>query len=215
MKRIFTWGSFALIVVLIVWGMIAAANKAERESAGVASVDQVTATDWIKGATSSPVTIIEYSDFQCPACAAYFPLIEKLIAENTNVRFVYRHFPLQQHNNAMPASRATEAAGNQGKFWEMYSMIFETQPEWESVSDAKAVFSGYAQKIGLDMTKYATDVESKEVDEAINADIKSGIKSGVNSTPTFYVNGKKINNPREYEEFKKIIDDAATTAANS
>ncbi|MEK7463681.1 MAG: thioredoxin domain-containing protein [Patescibacteria group bacterium] len=216
MKRIFTWGGFIVVIGLIVWGMVAASNKAERESAGVAAVDQVTDTDWVKGAaTSSLVTIIEYSDFQCPACAAYFPVMEKLVAENPFVRFVYRHFPLPQHGNAIPASEAAEAAGNQGKFWEMYGMIFETQTEWESVTDIKPVFSGYAKKLGLDMAKYAEDVDSKEVSDAIDADIKSGLKAGINSTPTFYVNGKKISNPQGYEEFKKIIDDAAAAATNS
>src|SRR5688572_3908008 len=110
-KRILTWGAFVLVVALVVWGMIAAGKKAEKENANVARVDEVTSTDWIRGATSSPVTIIEYSDFQCPACAAYFPIVEKLVAENSDkFRFVYRHFPLSQHANAVPAARAAEAA---------------------------------------------------------------------------------------------------------
>ena len=88
-KRIFTWGAFILIIGLIIWGMIAAANKAERESAGMAPVDAVTATDWVKGNASSTVTLIEYSDFQCPACAAYFPVIEDFYSKNsTSFKFV-------------------------------------------------------------------------------------------------------------------------------
>ena len=213
-KRILSWGAFILVIILIVWGMIAAANKAKRETAGIAPVDQVAATDWVKEATSSPsVTLVEYSDFQCPACALYFPVVEKLLAEKGDkVRFVYRHFPLPQHGNAIPASQASQAAGNQGKFWEMYAMLFETQTDWENAANAKAIFSGNAAKLSLDMTKYAIDVESQANLDKINNDTKSGLKAGVNSTPTFYLNGKKIT-PNDYEEFKKLIDEAA--AANS
>ena len=215
MKRIATWGSFLLIIILIVWGMIAAANKAERESAGLAPVDGVTATDWVVGTTTAPVTIVEYSDFQCPACASYFPVVEQLLKEKGDaVQFVYRHFPLSQHPHAVPASQAAEAAGDQGKFWEMYRMIFETQTEWEALTDAKPVFAGYAKKIGLDMAKYVIDVESKENLDKINGDVKSGLKAGVNSTPTFYLNGKKVI-PQNYDDFKKLIDDAAAAAKNS
>jgi protein-disulfide isomerase len=214
-QRIITWGSFVLIVGLIIWGLIAAANKAEREQAGVAPVDEITSSDWVKGATSSLATLVEYSDFECPACATYFPLVEQLLLEKEGkVKFVYRHFPLQQHLAAIPAAMAAEAAGDQGKFWEMYTMIFETQSEWAGTGDAKAVFAGYAEKIGLDMAKYAVDVESEENREKVNADLKSGLKAGVNSTPTFYLNGVKIS-PRTYEEFKDLIDKAAQPTTNS
>lgn len=215
-KRIITWGGFIVVVILIIWGMIAAGKKANKETQNVASAGEVTATDWIEGATSSPVTLIEYSDFQCPACYAYFPLVQKLIKENPGeVRLVYRHFPLPQHGNAMPAAEASEAAGNQGKFWEMYEMLFTTHDDWENATNTKAVFTGYAEKLGLDMKKYAIDVDSKETLDNVNADLKSGLKAGINSTPTFYLNGKKINSPKGYEEFKKLIDNAATTTKSS
>lgn len=214
-KRILTWGGFILIIVLIVWGLIAAANKAEKENAGLASVDEITATDWVKGATSSSITLVEYSDFQCPACATYSPVIEQLLAEKgAQFRFVYRHFPLPQHGHAIEASQAAEAAGEQGKFWEMHKILFETQKDWESSVDAESIFAGYAQQIGLEMAKYAVDVKSEENLEKINNDTKSGLKAGVNSTPTFYLNGTKIT-PNSYEELKKLIDDASATPANS
>jgi protein-disulfide isomerase len=209
-KRIFTWGTFVLIIGLIIWGMIAAANKAEKESAGIAPVNEVTSSDWVMGNASSTVTLIEYSDFQCPSCAAYFPIVEKVVTENSSkLQFVYRHFPLTQHLNAVPASRAAEASGMQGKFWEMYKMIFENQKEWEDSKDAKGIFVGYAIKLGLDAKKFTTDFELPEIQTKLDASIKSGIKAGVQGTPTFYLNGKKIVSPQTYDEFKKLIDQAS------
>lgn len=212
-NRIFGWVGFVVIIGLIVWGMVAAGNKSKNDLTGSALPGEVLATDWIKGTSTVPVTLVEYSDFQCPACGGYFPLVERLVAENpTLVRLVYRHFPLQQHVHAMLASQAAEAAGNQGKFWEMYRKLFETQADWEKTTDAKKVFTGYAQELGLDMTQFASDIDSQVVKDKINAQALSGARGGVNSTPTFYVNGKKIQNPQSYDEFKKIIENAATPA---
>ena len=208
-KRIITWLSFNVIVGLIIWGLIVASQKANRQSASIPLPDQILATDWSKGNPLAKVTLVEYSDFQCPACYAYFPLVTRIVSENiNNIRFVYRHFPLPQHANAIPASRVAESAGNQGKFWEMYEMIFSNHDDWENSTDVTTIFNGYAQKLGLNMTKYQADYASKEVMDKINLDISSGEKARIDSTPTFYVNGKKINNPQSYEEFKKIIDDA-------
>lgn len=215
-KRIITWGSFIVVIALIVWGLIAAGNKAARENANLPSPEEVTSSDWAKGSASSTVTIIEYSDFQCPACRAYFSVIQQLIQDyGSKILFVYRHFPLPQHANAMPAARAAEAAGKQGKFWEMYEAIFTNFDVWEESTDSPAIFAGYAEGLGLDMTKYSADVASKEVQDKINMDLKGGQKAGINSTPTFYLNGKKIQNPAGYEEFKKIIDEALTNTTQS
>ena len=215
LQRIYTWGGFILIIGLIIWGMIAAANKAEREKAGILPVEQVTDTDWVRGATTTQVTLIEYSDFQCPACALYFPLVEQLFTENSSkFRFVYRHFPLAQHKNGRSAAQASEAAGVQGKFWEMYSMLFSTQNDWAESADTKTVFTGYATKLGLDVSKFTSDFDSSETNAKIEASVKSGLKAGVNSTPTFYLNGKKVVNPQSYEQFKTLIETANSTTTN-
>lgn len=215
-KRIFTWATFILIIGLITWGMVLASKKADKEAKNIASVDSVLSTDNIKGSTTTKVTMIEYSDFQCPACGLYFPMVEKVVSENPEkVVFVYRHFPLTQHPNAIPASKAAEAAGKQGKFWEMYDLLFTNQKNWEESTTAKVIFESYAKKLNLDMDKYSSDFDSKEVIEKINNDQKSGIKAGVNSTPTFFINGKKINNPQTNEQFKKLIEEAYKSAANS
>ena len=159
------------------------------------------------------MTLIEYSDFQCPACGSYFPVVERLLLENPQIRFVYRHFPLQQHVNAFAASQAAEAAGKQGKFWEMHETLFTNQTAWETSKTAKTIFEGYASDLGLDMEEFMNDYSSEEIKDKINADLKSGLKAGINSTPTFYLNGNKIQ-PNGYEEFKKLISDASATSTN-
>ena len=210
-NKILTWGAFVVIIGLIICGMIAAANKANRESAGIGSVDQVTDTDWVKGATSTDMTLIEYSDFQCPACGAYYPLVEKVFSDySSKIRFVYRHFPLTQHPNAIPAAQAAEAAGMQGKFWDMYNQLFTTQESWATSTDPKAVFVGYAKTLGLDVEKFTSDYDLPSIKRKINMSVKGGLKAGVSSTPTFFLNGKKVS-PKTYEQFKKLLDTATST----
>jgi protein-disulfide isomerase len=189
--------------------MIAASKKAAKQEASLPITNEISGNDWMKGNKDSSVILVEYSDFQCPACGAYFPLIERIVSESsTTIKFVYRHFPLTQHANAVPAAQAAEAAGKQGKFWEMYEKIFTTQKEWETSTTVDKIFYNYATQMGLDMAKFDVDYKSKEVTDKINNDLKSGLKAGINSTPTFYLNGNKISNPQSYEEFKKIIDEA-------
>lgn len=210
-KRIIFWISFIIVLVLILWGLVVAMNKTQAgitygTPAEVSSVDQVT------GNPLAMVTIIEYSDFQCPACSTFYPAVERYVREaSTTVRFVYRHFPLPQHLNAELASRASEAAGKQGKFWEMYRILFETQTDWENLSDVEAriAFAKAATTLGLNMEKYAADLDSAEIKQKIAADQDGGVRIGVNSTPSFFVNGKFVVVEPNYEKFKAAIDAAA------
>ncbi len=208
MNRFFTWASFVIVIGLIVWGLIAADNKAMREEANLLPVDTLGELDHSRGYALAPVTLIEYGDFQCPACSVYHPIVEKLIATTaTNtLRFAFRHFPLAQHANANAAAQAFEAA--ESKMWEMYDMLYVNQKEWESSKDPKSIFVGYAKSLGIDEKTFLEKFDLKDIKEKIQSDYKSGIKAGVTATPTFFVNGKKIQNPQNYDEFKKIIDDA-------
>ena len=124
------------------------------------------------------------------------------------VRFAYRHFPLPQHKNAKLAATVAEAAGLQGKFWEMHDLIFQNQSDWSEDKNAAVIFAKYAQDIGLDLARFQTDIASDEIKAKIENDYKSGVKAGVNSTPSFFLNGKKITNPRNYDEFKNAIEQA-------
>jgi protein-disulfide isomerase len=214
-KRFGFWAGFVIILALIVWGLIAAMNK-QNGGNGLTSDSPapVTAADHTIGPDNAPVTLIEYSDFQCPACELYHYVVEQVLASSTvPVRFVYRHFPLPQHPNAVPAAMASEAAGAQGKFWDMYHLIFNDHTEWTELPDPTGVFTGYAAKIGLDMERFKADLGSSTLRDRINRDKDEGIRIGINATPTFFVNGKAIINPQGYEAFKTLIETSAQGGA--
>lgn len=215
-KRIIFWIVFLVVLAAIVWGLSVAMNR-DQTSPTLGSPAPITAADHVRGPENAPVTIIEYSDLQCPACAAYLPLIEKLIDEaSSTVRFAYRHFPLYPlpHKNAYNAAQASEAAGLQGKFWEMYRLIFANQTAWENSDAAAGIFEGYAERIGLDMNQYKKDYDSVDVKARIQRDREEGDSLGVNATPTFFINGKAIVNPQGYDAFKALVQTAALGGSN-
>ncbi len=175
--------------------------------------EEVQAADHYRGAEDPEVVIIEYADFECPACFGFAPQLQIVEANyEDEVQVIFRHNPLSSlHPNAFAAHRAAEAAGQQDKFWEMHDILFERQPSWSaqqsglSVSDAAAVFEGYAEEIGLDMDKFRADVESEEVFDYIDSHLDSGSQLGVTGTPTIFLNGEEITE-RSAEELGAIID---------
>ncbi|HEX9679423.1 MAG TPA: thioredoxin domain-containing protein [Candidatus Saccharimonadales bacterium] len=171
---------------------------------------QVQADDWAQGPADAKVTLIEYGDFQCPGCAALFPALEQVKQELGNeFRFIFRHFPLTSiHPNAMAAHRAAEAAGLQGKFWEMHNQLYQTQQVWSGVSNAPELFEGYAQELGLDMDKYRTDIASQTVFDQISKFQDSGNQLGLTSTPSLLLNGEVIPNPATIDDLRQLIQSA-------
>lgn len=153
------------------------------------------------------VTLIKFSDYQCPACKYFIPIENQLKEEyGDKLRFVHKNFPLSIHEHAQLAARTAEAAKVQGKFDEMYALIFEGQEQW-SRGNAEAIFLGYAKEIGLDFEQFEKDMKSAEMQRIVMADRRQGRSAGVNSTPTYFINGKKLEgNPRTYEGFKALID---------
>jgi len=205
------WGMSALVLGGMVFGMVKIASRnspANTKPLSLASA--VIESDWVKGNKESKIIITEYSDFQCPACASYYEVVKQIHKDfGDNLAIVYRHFPLRQiHANAQIAALSAEAAGRQGKFWEMHDMIFENQKNWKDEKNAKEIFIGYAEELELNSEQFKKDLDSKEVKEKVEADYQSGVKAGVNHTPTFFVNGEEIQNPGSYEEFKNIINEA-------
>lgn len=189
------WTGVSLLIVFAVIAMMWLSEKATPSGVGPVLSEEIAgalSTDRVKGAESAKVTIIEYSDFECPACAAAAPLIKDLLSEYGNdVRFVYRHFPLPSHRNSEVAAYAAEAAGEQGKFFEMHDLLFEKQDEWRA-GDPTGKFREYAALLGLDTEKFVVDMNSGEVKSKVAADKASAYGARINATPTFFVNGKSI-----------------------
>ncbi len=205
--RFFIWSLAVIILGSAIWGMIWLVKKSAKDGFVPNSVIQtIVEDDHILGPQDAKATLVEYSDFQCPACRSFHPVLKQINQDlGDRVRFVYRHFPLPQHLQAKLAGVASEAAGRQGKFWEMSDVIFDKQSEWERNGDAKELFIKYAEGLALDVEKFKTDLEDSTLEERVQRDLKKGEKSGVDSTPTFFLNDKKLPNPKSLEEFENVL----------
>lgn len=200
-------------MVLLFVGIFMLASFSENSFSPVVSLSNTAPLkEWFTGNVDAPVALVEYSDYECPACAAYNPIVKQLLQDFPNqIKLSYRNFPLSQHKNAISSASAAEAAGNQGKFWEMHDLLLENQTTWSESSDAVSIFEGYASTLGLDMNKFKSDVQSKEVSDKIERDYQTGVESQIQSTPSFFINGKKMNPPKNYDEFKTNIANALAT----
>jgi protein-disulfide isomerase len=156
----------------------------------------------VKGAANAPITIVEFSDFQCPFCKKGYETMEKLLKEYpTDVKVVFKNLPLPFHNEAKPAAQAALAAGKQGKFWEMHSKLFENQDQLNADNYAK-----FAGELGLNVEQFKKDTESKEIADQIEADMKIANANGVQGTPGFFVGGVQVKGARPVSDFKELIE---------
>jgi protein-disulfide isomerase len=155
-----------------------------------------------KGTEGAKVTIVEFSDFQCPFCRKVGPTLSRLLDDYPeNVRIVYKHLPLANHQAARPAARAAVAAGRQGKFWEMHDLLFANQQRLDEVT-----FKEHARQLGLDVVRFESDYASPEVAAEVERDARLAGTLGVTSTPSFFVNGRYIAGAKPYETFKAQVD---------
>ena len=202
------WLIVAVVIIGSIFGIVKLASISKTGESNL-TASAISDSENIKGDKDAKATLIEYSDFQCPACGAYHPILKK-VTDNlgAQVRFAYRHFPLPQHKNAKLAATVAEASGKQGKFWEMHDLIFQNQSDWSEEKNASVIFAKYANDLGLDLEQFQKDLTSEEIKAKIESDYKSGVKAGVNSTPSFFLNGKKMENPRNYDDFKNAIEQA-------
>lgn len=159
---------------------------------------------------SASVTMVEFADFQCPGCGNFYPLSKRLQADyRGKVTFVFRHYPLVQlHKNAMTAALAAEAAGKQGKFWEMHDKLFEDQKDWQASDKPLNIFVGYAKDLGLDVDAFRESVESKEFTDKIQKDVNDGNATGVTSTPTVFINGYKQLQVFDEQSLRQALDES-------
>jgi len=201
-----TWTIFALVTVGILALLIIFSGNSKVD---VSTIDANTIqtgssqngniADHVFGNSDSKVIFINYGDFQCPGCGNVHPQIKAIVEQyKDQIQFVFRNFPITtSHPNAKAAAGAAEAAGLQGKYWEMHDKIYESQSAWSNLSgtnnERTDFFVGYANELGLDTTKFKADLASAAVSEKINYDYSLGKKIGVDSTPTFYLNGVKLD----------------------
>lgn len=181
------------------------ANAPEDDENGQGQASHHTA-----GNPDSDVVLVEYGDFQCPACAQFFPAVNQVKEKYADdITFQFRHLPLPTHQNARAAARAAEAAGMQDKFYEMHDMMFQNQQAWSQAGSPTQFFEQYAQRLELDLEKFKEDFGSSQVNNTINADIEAFEQTGLpTTTPTFFLNGEQITPQPSLESFSEIIDEA-------
>ncbi len=192
--------AIGIVTLLIIVGGVLISNNMGKTASSNTPVQKVDSNLLIRddsnkiSTDSAKVTLVEFGDFQCPACAAYHPEVKKIINSNKDkLNFVFRNFPLSQHQNALVAAEAAEAAGEQGKYWEMYDILYEKQNDWAESRKPLDLFSQYAKDIKLDVEKFKKAVNENKFSDKINKDKTDGTALGVTSTPTFYINSEKFS----------------------
>lgn len=213
MKKHF-WKIFIVGAVLLLGVSIVIAQQA-----GQKANEGVVVESHIKGNEAATVELVEYSDFQCPACGQFYPLLKEVMADyGDDLKFEYRHFPLTAiHPYAAPAARAAEAAGQQGKFWEMHDLLFENQSVWSRAGQADPYFIQYAEELGLDIDTFRRHLGSSILSQAVVDDLRDAQNKGFTGTPTFLLNGERMKFGT-YDEFRQQIENAlgivSTTTEN-
>ena len=164
--------------------------------------------DHIQGPADAPVTLVEYGDFECPYCGAAYPIIKQVQAlMGERLRFVFRHFPITtSHPHAEHAAEASEAAASQGRFWPMHDLLFENQKNLEDRH-----LHAYAERLGLDVERFDAELAGHVHAARVREDFMSGVRSGVNGTPTFYINGVRHDDSYEIETLLAALERAAAS----
>lgn len=202
--KMLLWLSVPVLLIVAVVML----TKAGAEPAQSVDVSRLIYPDSpVLGKTDAPVTIVEFLDPECESCRAFFPIVKDVLAQNgDNVRLVVRYFPL--HNNSVLAIAATEAAGNQGKYWEMQELLFNKQSEWgEKQTPQTALMLQYAQELGLDGDQFAKDLSDPKIMQKIERDNADAQALNVRGTPSFFVNGKEVSSLSQ-AALQSAIDDA-------
>lgn len=209
------WAVIAVIILIFVGVFMLTGNK--KSSTSTSTKSSSAASQHIRGSASSGVILVEYGDFQCPYCYQYAPTVNKAVEQfKDQVQFQFRNFPLvNAHPNAFAAARAAEAAGKQGKYWEMHDALYATAnwQVWTTATDPTQYFNTYAQQLGLDVTKFKTDFASSAVNDTINADMAEGTKLDVQGTPTYFINGKQVTIKNDPADFERVIKAAIAEQA--
>lgn len=168
------------------------------------------------GSDSAPVEIVEFADFECPACAHFailqFPYVQERLVSTGRLKWRFMHFPLQGHTNSPAAHLAAACAGEQGRFFEMLGAIFYRQNDWVSERRPERLLRRYAQDLGLDLPRYESCMETRRAQPQVDAEYAEGERLGVNATPTFFVNGRMWPTVLDYDQIRAIVDSLAPAA---
>jgi protein-disulfide isomerase len=224
------WFIVGFIVIVTAGVIIAGAYSSGTSSSNTASstfvattAPAITASDWVRGNPNAKVSLVEYGDFECPACGEYSPVVQQL-AQNysSTVLFVFRNYPLYTiHPFAGISSQAAEAAGLEGgaaKYWAMHDLLYTDQAQWSTnvaLTPAQVVsqyFDGYAQSIGLNVDTFNTDINASSVMAKIQTDVNGGNSASLDHTPTFFVNLKQIPNPTSLAGFESALNAAIASS---
>lgn len=199
-----TWGIIVGVVVLLLAGSILYSQYVTKQAN-----EGVVIEPHVKGNPDAAVVLVEYSDFQCPACKQFYPYVEDIIETyGDSIRFEYRHFPLKTiHPHAVEAARASEAAAQQDAFWPMYARMFENQSTWANSTNPRGHFIQYAEEIGLDVDTFTRHLGSSVIANAVENDFEDAREQGFGSTPTFLLNGEEMTY-NTFEEFREEIEAA-------
>jgi protein-disulfide isomerase len=205
-ESVIVWGITIAVLGAVVFGIYKTSGTNPNQ---LTLSEPVSASDHVRGDPNAKAILLEYSDYQCPACAQYEILLQKLLTdESVKVKIIYRNFPLSQHANALPSAYAAEASGLQGKFWEMHDMIFAHQADWSNSTTSADIFLGYAKVIGLNIAQYQKDISSPQIAERVAHDRATGEASNIIGTPTFFLNSKSIT-VNSYDQLKQLIETAS------
>lgn len=206
--------AFAVIIMIVGAGIYLSAQNNDTATSSQAeggAVGQLVrdSSHRLNIAPNGDVTFVEFLDFECEACRAAFPLVERLRADyGDRVNFVIRYFPIPSHFNAERAARAVESAGQQGKFEPMYKKMYETQAEWgEQQTPADSTFRGFATELGLDIAAFDAAYYDPATLDRVKVDVADGKALGVKGTPTFFLNGDKLKSAN-YEDLSAAVEEA-------
>jgi len=184
------------VIAVVFIGIFAISQRSNNNSTS-GSASSAQPTSHIEGQDAKGVTLVEYGDYECPICAEFYTPLKQAFNDNSqNIHFQFRNLPLVSiHKNAFSAARAAEAAGLQGKYWQMHDKLYENQNQWVSASNPLSDFQTYAQEIGLNVSKFNSDYAGSAVNDSINADLAAFAKTGKEqATPTFFLDGKALDN---------------------
>lgn len=203
-------------IVIVIAGLLIAGSAPATGANGITIKKEILTREYSQTLTgkNAKVSIVEFGDFECPSCAALYPAIEQLLkTDGDNISYTFRIIPIHAHS--VQAATAALAAGDQGKFWDMYNLLFPNQDSWAAdTADRAAIFASYAQKLGLDMTKFNADIQDPKYPQEITQDQADATAMGINATPTLIINGSEVSiGAISYDKLKSLIDSAMASSS--